>query len=613
MILRPYQETVVDELWEWFRRNQDADSHPVVEACVGAGKSIIIAEACKRAVIGWPGTKIIVVVHQAELLIQNLEKLQTLLPGVNIGIWSASLGKKHLADITIATIGSIYRHAADIANAIGSVAMIHADECHLIGSKEEGMWRTFISDMRRYSNPQLRVVGWTGTPFKGSGVWLTQGEKPLFTHITARVKIKQLLELGFLAPLVPAEAPQLIDASSVATSGGDYVVSDLERVVDDADVVRQACARTVELGENRAKWLVFCVTVKHAIHVTDELKRLGIKAELVTGDTPKAERDKMLKSFKAGEIRCMVNIGVLTTGFDAPEVDFIALLRPTKSLVLFVQMLGRGMRVVGRDIVESIGNGKENCLVADFTGTVKMLGPVDAITGRNKTGGGKKGVAPYKGCPECGSHCKPSDKDCPECGFVFPENEKHAGQDDTGALLSEQLEGAKPAFVNHKIDRVTYLPHVRLGKTPSVRIAYFEGARMVASDFLCVEHKGYARTQAETWWFRHIGPGTVPINVSGAINEIRAMKSQGRLTEPSSMDVDHTGKFPTITKRYYGNADATTRSDQAGHQRPDPHHGTVAGAAQAAAAVPEGDQPGLPKLRTLERWAVHQVQGQAPG
>ena len=161
MQLRPYQERVLDELWQWFATHADGD--PIVEACVGAGKSVLIAEMCRRAIEQHPGTRILMLVHSKELIEQNLHKLLAVWPNAPIGIYSASIGQRQLGrTITYATIGSIYKRAHEL----GHLDLVMVDECHLIGDSETTMYRRLIDGLRSLC-PALRVIGWTGTPFRG--------------------------------------------------------------------------------------------------------------------------------------------------------------------------------------------------------------------------------------------------------------------------------------------------------------------------------------------------------------------------------------------------------------------------------------------------------------
>lgn len=527
MKLRPYQQRALDELWSWFGKHDGGN--PIVEACVGAGKSLMIAALAQRADLEFPGTRILVLVHQKELLEQNVEKIVTIWPQANVGLYSAGAGRKDLGcQITYATIGSIYKDA----HLLGRIDIVLADECHLINPKEEGMWRKFLADLARY-NPSTRCVGWTGTPFRGNGVWLTAGDTPLFTNISTRVTMRELLDLGFLAPLVPATTVTRIDAADVRTSGDDYVVSELAKVTDTEELVEATCDEIVQLAAERKRWLVFAVTIEHAQHVCAALVRRGVSADIVTSKTPKAERAQLIGAFRAGRIRCLVNVAVLTTGFDVPQVDFIALLRATKSPVLYVQIAGRGMR---------IADGKTDCLWADFTDTTSIMGPVDAVKGRLPTGG-RKGEAPTKMCPECGSLNPAAAPECIDCGYLFPEPEriKHGTRASAAAVLSSQQE---TMFNTVQVTDVRYRLHQKPGSPDSLRVEYYDGLMRVASDWCCLSHQGYARTKAEAWWRQRSTIDAIPGSTDEALEWLEY--SDAILRKPAQLIITKSGKYPTI-------------------------------------------------------------------
>ena len=528
MIPRDYQEKAVDDLWAWFERHPEGNA--IMDMCVGAGKSLVIAMIAKRAIQQYPGTRIIVIAHQKELCQQNLDKLMRVWPEADVGVYSAAMGQKTVGrQITYATIGSIYKQA----HLMGSVQLILCDECHLINTKEAGMWRSFIADMKKYGNPDIRVCGFTGTPFRQGGVWITAGEDPLFHGIAAKVSMTELLEKGYLAPLVPVTTNTRIDTSDVATAAGDYVVSDLARASDRREIVEAACREIVQLAADRRRWLVFAVNVEHATHVRDELRILGVTADVVTGDTLKAERERLLSDYAKGRISCLVSIGVLTTGFDQPDIDFIALLRATKSPTLAIQMCGRGMR---------LADGKKDCAFADFTDTIANLGPIDKITGRLPATRGK-GVAPHKLCPNCGSQNAASAPECLDCGFQFPEPEriKHGTRASAAAVLSSQVE---EMFEACPVTEVCYRLHRKEGSPPSLRVEYYEGLTKVAQEFVCLGHSGFARMKAERWWMQRATIDAIPANAEEAMEWLDY--SDAILRQPSSVTVTKQEKYPRI-------------------------------------------------------------------
>lgn len=531
MQLRPYQSQAIDELWSWFMRHPG--KNPIMDCCVGSGKSLMIAATLQRAIQEYPGSRVIVIAHQQELIQQNLAKLKALWPEADVGIYSAALGRKDLGRrITYATIGSIYRDA----HLMGSVQLILCDEAHMINSKEVGMWRKFVNDMKAYGNNGLCVIGWTGTPFRNGGIWLTADEDALFSGIATRVTMTNMLAQGYLCPLIPAITTVKIDASGVRTAMGDYVVSDLAKVANVDKLVESTCVETVSLAQDRKRMLIFAVNVEHAENVNTALIRLGVSSAVVTGQTPKSERARLLADFDKNRLRCLVSIGVLTTGFDQPDIDFIALLRATKSPTLAIQMCGRGMRTAP---------GKVDCLLADFTDTILELGPIDMIKGRNPPPKSKS-EAPFKLCPECGSRNAASATKCMDCGFDFPEpvRIKHSARASNAAVLSTQLARAEPA-VSIDVTRVEYAIHSKPGKPDSLRVDYYSGLLRAASEWVCFDHSGYARQKAEAWYLQRIPAGYSAM--PGGVQQIMDWIETGfELMQPSRIQVRKNGKYTEV-------------------------------------------------------------------
>ena len=550
MILRPYQRQALDGLYAWFQRHPEGN--PLVAAAVGAGKSVMIAALCQEAIQQWPETRIVMCVPSLELCQQNLDKLLTIWPEAPASVYSAAMGRKELGtSIVYATIGSIYK----IAHQLGRVDLLLIDECHLLGERETGMYRTLISDLSGYC-PDLRVVGWSGTIFRGNGIYLTDQEAPLFHGTAASVTMRHLLDTGYLAPLTTQATATKIATEGVGMRSGDYIVSQLAAVSDQSHLVASACQEIVTLAAERKRWLVFAVTVEHAQHIQQALSDLGIACAVVSGVTPKAERQEAIADFRSGKLRALVNVAVLTTGFDVPEVDCIALLRATKSPVLYTQILGRGMR---------IAPDKADCLVLDFTDTIASLGPVDAIKGRAKPLTKGSAAAPYKVCPECGSHNATALLVCLDCGYEFPPPERinHGVYASNAAVLSSQL--AKPNIVRYPVDRVTYHRHVKPGSPDSMRVEYWSGLRVVAKEWVCFEHGGMAGYKAKQWIkFRardaiaSADYQTGNCTTSGALELLHGDgPSDGspwlHFATPEAINVNESGKFPEITSFEWAN------------------------------------------------------------
>jgi len=403
--LRPYQRRTIDELYAWFAANQHGN--PCVVLPTGAGKSHIVAAICKDALQGWPETRILMLTHVKELIEQNCEKMLQHWPDAPLGVYSASLNKRQIEPITFAGIQSVRRKAG----LLGHIDLVLVDECHLINHKEQGGYRTLLAHLKLI-NPQLRVIGLTATPYR-LGHGMITDEPALFHALIEPVMIEELIHKGYLSILRSKVTKSKLSVDGVHKRGGEYIESELQAAVDTDDNNQSVVREVISLAGDRKAWLFFCAGVAHAERVCGELLNQGIKAACVTGETPKLEREQILADFKSGALQALTNANVLTTGFDHSAIDLIAMLRPTMSLGLYVQMAGRGLRP---------SPGKADCLVLDFAGVVGVHGPITAVNAPKKQGEGN-GEAPVKVCDACDELCPISARVCPACGAPFPEPE----------------------------------------------------------------------------------------------------------------------------------------------------------------------------------------------
>jgi DNA repair protein RadD len=310
--------------------------------------------------------------------------------------------------ITFAGIQSVRKKARQI----GHIDLVVIDECHLVNHKDEGGYREFLGELMAI-NPRLRVVGLTATPYR-LGHGLITDKPALFDALIEPVSIEELVFKGYLATLRSKITRQRFDTSAVHKRGGEFIESELQAAVDTDDNNERVVREVIQLAGDRKAWLFFCTGVKHAQRVCDVLNDNGVAAECVTGETPKKEREQILADYKAGKLRALTNANVLTTGFDYPDIDLIAMLRPTMSASLYVQMAGRGMRPKSH---------ADHCLVLDFAGVVETHGPITNVQPPKKGGDGN-GEAPVKVCDNCGELVHISAAICPACGHAFPEPEK---------------------------------------------------------------------------------------------------------------------------------------------------------------------------------------------
>jgi DNA repair protein RadD len=474
--LRPYQRRTIDELYGWF--NAGNTGNPCVVLPTGGGKSHIVAALCKDALQNWPETRILMLTHVKELIEQNCEKMLQHWPDAPLGIYSASLNKRQIEPITFAGIQSV-RRKADL---LGHIDLVLVDECHLINHKDEGGYRTLLSQLKLI-NPALRVIGLTATPYR-LGHGMITDEPALFHGLIEPVMIEELIYKGYLSILRSKNTKFKLSVDGVHKKGGEYIESELQAAVDNELSNAQVVAETISRAVDRKAWLFFCAGVKHAENICEELIQQGIKAACVTGETPKTEREQILADFKSGALQALTNANVLTTGFDHSAIDLIAMCRPTMSPGLYVQMAGRGLRP---------SPGKQDCLVLDFAGVVGTHGPITAVTPPKKPGEGN-GVIPMKTCPQCDDLVHIAVMVCPnpECGHVFEAQDKaklklHDNVDIMG------LDGTEMTLTGWKWREHTSLASGKL----MLAVSYYGRLSDPAvTEYFPVLHEGYAGQRA---------------------------------------------------------------------------------------------------------------------
>lgn len=331
MKLRSYQSAAVDAVFQYWR---EGGGSPLLDLATGLGKSVIIAKLIQEIGTRYPDMRILVLVHVQELVEQDFTALIRLWPQASAGIYSAGLGRRDAHHrITFASIQSVFRKGRDI----GPRDLVLIDEAHLVPKAGEGMYLTLLEALRDVT-PDLRVAGLTATAFRLDSGRLDQGEGRLFDQIVYHYGVGEGVEDGWLAPLTCRAASIEIDVSDVAKRGGEFVAGALEAAADKDELTRAAVAEIMARAGDRQSWLIFCSGVKHAQHVCTALNAEGVPCGVVTGETPKEIRRQLIADFKRGKLRALTNAQVLTTGFDAPQTDLIAFLRPTLSTGLYVQM-----------------------------------------------------------------------------------------------------------------------------------------------------------------------------------------------------------------------------------------------------------------------------------
>lgn len=368
----------------------------VLQLPTGAGKTATAA-AIIRSALG-KGKRVIFTVPAISLITQTIDSFRR--DGItDIGVMQ---GQHILTDadqpVQICSVQTLARRTIPEAD------LIFIDECHTVFD----LYKRWLND-----------PAWAAVPFIGlSATPWTRGLGKLYKKLIVGSTIQSLIDQGHLSKF-RVFAPSKPDLTDVKTVAGDYALDDLSRVMNRKEITADIVKTWIEKGENRPT-LCFAVDRAHAAAICDEFNRAGIPAAYVDGENSLVERDELAQEFKAGKYKVICNVGVMTTGVDLPFVSAIILARPTRSEMLYVQIIGRGLRTY---------EGKTDCLALDHSDTTARLGFVTDIgyttlnDGTHKVGHGaakkEKEEPKPKTCPSC-THLVPArHRVCSACGFEF--------------------------------------------------------------------------------------------------------------------------------------------------------------------------------------------------
>ncbi|WP_163372846.1 DEAD/DEAH box helicase family protein [Endozoicomonas acroporae] len=450
MNLRPYQSESIEALFNWWSERKG--ENPVVVLPTASGKTVIFSTLIKRLLASYPTLRILILAHTKELVGQAADKLTNVWPDAPVGIYCAGLGSRDIQQVTSASRDSIRRVINDIEEPFHLVIV---DEAHLIAPREESSYRKIL-DALKEKYPPLAVVGFTATPYRQSSGLIYGEDGSLFSDVAYEAGIRDLMKQGYLCPITAkaVNADAVPDLEGIKTTAGDFNLGQLAEAVEVDGLVMAAVAEwhRAAFMQGRASSCFFAVSIAHAEMISAALLALGVTAPVVTGNTKSETRAEILKQFDRGELPALVNVGCLTTGWDAPRLDCIALMRPTKSLSLFIQMVGRGLR---------LHDSKADTLLLDFGGNLERFGPLDTAQPpkkrkaeiRTKVCGQCAEVvsmyarkckccgfefepSPVRVCPECDEENAPGAAVCIGCGHVFVTHEHQASH---AAVFSDQV------------------------------------------------------------------------------------------------------------------------------------------------------------------------------
>jgi len=489
----------------------------------GSGKTVVIASLCAWAVER--GLRPIVLAHRKELLSQDAGMIARGLPGVEVGIYSAGLGRRDMGTpVLVAGIQSIARRG----QVPYDLAII--DEAHLVPNAEESQYRGFLG-----LNQQIhQVVGLTATPYRLGGGLLYEGDNSLFTALGYECDIHGLIRDGWLSSITNKCTGTAKDFSKMKKVRGEFQGSALDNYFEShAD---QFLVDMLGRVDGRQHILLFTPSINVCEVYAEKLANLtGDPVEYVHSGIGSDARASVVRRFRDGEIRWLLNVNVLTTGFDAPKTDCLVLFRATCSPGLYVQIVGRGMRVAP---------GKPGCLVLDYGGNIERHGPIDRVSVSNRTGQGQ-GDAPMKICPGCQLYTATATRICPDCGheFEFEAKELSPVADTSSVILSTR----------RRIDvfSVGACVWTKRGGSPghpkTVRVAYhtYDHSCPRVNQWLCPEHDGWPRTLFCRWWSRHMSMEPPPATAEEAAKAIFSA-----VPDVGSIEVEVGGRWPEVKRVY---------------------------------------------------------------
>jgi len=414
--LRTYQQEAVDRTLNYFRKRRDP---AVIVLPTGAGKSLVIAELAKIAI-----GRVLVLAHVKELVEQNHLKYESY--GLHAGIYSAGLNQKDSEQKVI--FGSIQSVAKAKDAFFKDFTLVVIDECHRVGLEPDSQYAKVITQLK-LNNPRICILGLTATPYRLGLGWiynyalrgeLKTQEQRFFKHCIYDLPLEYMISNQYLTPPVQVDIPVTsYDFSELIEGGNAYTMAQLEEALHQQRRLTPLIIKNIidiTESDQRQGVMIFSSTVKHAQEIMDHLPT-G-QARLVVGTTELSERDQIVHDFKQKAFKYLVNVSVLTTGFDAAHVDVIAILRPTESISLYQQIVGRGLR---------LDTDKKDCLVLDYTGMGHSI------------------FSPEIGEKKTASESVAVQVPCPECGFI---NDFWGILDDEGKLLEHYGRKCRGGHVN---------------------------------------------------------------------------------------------------------------------------------------------------------------------
>lgn len=506
-----------------FYNEERIGNNPLFVVPTGGGKSHILGMFCKEVLQRWPDQKILVLTHVDTIIQQDYLAIKEHLPASKVGIFSAGVGRKERRSVTVAGIQSIHTKA----RLFKDTTLILIDEAHTVPPKGYGQYRSFLS---KFNCP---ILGVTATHFRMGSGYLHEGDGAIFTDVAYEVDIERLINEGWLCKLIPRAPEHIIDITGVKTQNGDYVKKELKEAATREGLTEAIIQDLVRYREHYKKWLIFTIDIEHCEYVSELLTAMSISNAIVHSKMPKAAREEAKLRHSRGEVQALISVETLTTGYDSPEVDLIALMRPTKSPVLHIQMIGRGLR---------IHPSKEHCLVLDYAGNVLRLGAINDVQIKRKGKGGGQPIT--KTCPQCKTIHPGSVRVCFVCGHTFEFKTKLTDNAGNEEVVKKTEPPPEPQWA--PVTGVSYSEYKSRSGKDMMLVTYRCGLRSFF-EYKSFDQRSRGGYHTRHWWMHRAIDGKHP-PTSSKEAVIRAQAYALKI--PTHLYIDESKDFPIIDYKF---------------------------------------------------------------
>lgn len=521
MILRDYQIEMLGCCQHFLL---EEEGNGIVAAVGGVGKSLTMNALMKWAVTEYPGTRCMLLCNDFKILNQNMNSMLKFWPKADIGCYSASLKQRDTRKpILYCGIQSVGKRPQDFE----PPDIILVDEGDMVSDKDESLYQKFISHF-----PDTRVIAFTATPYDGKGCMTNNPTwNKIIVDLTRLERFNKFVDDGILSPLVTKKTCVEIDITEIAMKFNDFDEKSANEAADKEEIHRAVVSECIRYGADRKKWLVFSQGIQNGHKIAKLFNAAGIRTVMLTGADTVDYRKEQEELYDKGEVRCLVNHSLYARGWDSPSVDLIAVAKASQSTRWWVQALLRGTRRA---------DGKKDCLVLDFAGNTRRLGPVNnpIIPKPRRKGDGEKGEAPMKVCESCFSYVAIQCRVCPDCGAEFPASTTVQKTASTDEIMARG--DGSPVIEDFKVLGIKYTDKLSKAGNQYMEVKYNTGFQSFKECIIFGSNNAFVSRKTAGWWSYRTKDYDIPESLE------EALERTGELRIPSIIRVDVAGKYPEV-------------------------------------------------------------------